>query len=318
MKIFRTVSIITLSSILCLGLLAGCAGGKKEAAGGGEMEAAKKTIRVGYSTPSLANQFWNRVSEGLKEEAGKSGVEVVVADAQGDSGKQLSDMEDLIQKKVDAILISPWDTDTAASCIRKANRAGIPVIVVDIGTSGGDYAAFIVSDNKEGGRMAGRYIAEKLGGKGKAVHIQCQLGARNAQLRGEGFEEVVKEAGIEIAAKQPADSRRDLGMTVMENILQSNPDVSAVFAQNDEMALGALRAIETGGKKGRILVVGFDGNDDALAAIRDGGMAASVGQRPEEMGRIALRTAVKVINGETVEKEIFVPVELITKETLDK
>ena len=103
----------------------------------------------------------------------------------------------------------------------------------------------------------------------------------------------------------------------MENILQGNPDVSAVFAQNDEMALGALRAIETGGKKGEILVVGFDGNEDALAAIREGGMAASVGQQPEEMGRIAMETALKVINGEPVEKDIFIPVKLITKDTLE-
>jgi len=280
--------------------------------------AGSKKMRVGYSTPALSNQFWNRVTAGIKNEAIKNGVDVVVADAQGDSGKQLSDIEDLIQKNVSAILISPWDTDTAASCLKKANRAKIPVIVVDIGTSGGEYAAFIVSDNKEGGRMAGRYIAEKLGDKGKAVHIQCQLGARNAQLRGEGFEEIMKEKGIPIVAKQPADSRRDLGMSVMENILQGNPDVNAVFAQNDEMALGALRAIETSGKKGKIMVVGFDGNDDAISAIKDGGMSASVGQQPEEMGKIALDTALKVLKKEKVNKEIFVPVKLITKESLEQ
>ena len=294
--------------VIAIGLVLGVCGCAKK----------KQTtiIRIGYSTPALTNQYWNRVSSGIKEEAKKNGVEVIVADAQGDSGKQLSDVEDLVQKRVAAILISPWDTDTAASCIKKANRAKIPVIVVDIGTSGGEYAAFIISDNREGGRMAGRYIAEKLGGKGKVVHIQCQLGARNAQMRGEGFEEIMKQKGIAIAAKQPADSRRDLGMTVMENILQANPDVNAVFAQNDEMALGALRAIETSGKKGKILIVGFDGNDDALKAVQDGGMAATIGQQPEEMGRIALQTALKVIKHEPVKKEIFVPVKLITKETL--
>jgi ribose transport system substrate-binding protein len=310
MKRFAVISLaVTLGLAL---LICGCSK-KKEAAG-----AAAAKIRVGYSTPALTNQFWNRVSAGVQEEGKKNGVEVLVADAQGDSGKQLSDVEDLVQKQVSVLLISPWDTDTAASCIKKANRAGIPVVIVDIGTSGGDYAAFIVSDNKEGGRMAGRFVAEKLGGGGKVAHIQCQLGARNAQLRGEGFEEIMKEKGIQIVAKQPADSRRDLGMSVMENILQTNPDLSAVFAQNDEMALGAARAIETNGKKGKIIVVGFDGNDDALAAIRGGGMAASVGQQPEEMGRIAMRTALDITKKKTVQKEIFVPVKLITKETLDK
>lgn len=306
--------LLVVAVALCCGLLvtAGCS--KKKGGEGGKASG----VRIGYSVPALSNQFWGRVANGVKDAGAKNGAEIVVVDAQGDSGKQLSDIEDLIQKRVSAILISPWDTDTAASCIKAANRAKIPVIVVDIGTSGGDYAAFIVSDNKEGGRIAGRYIAEKLGNKGEVAHIQCQLGARNAQLRGDGFEEIMKEKGIKIVAKQPADSRRDLGMTVMENILQKNPNLGAVFAQNDEMALGALRAIETGGKKGKILVVGFDGNDDAVKAIKDGGMAASVAQQPEEMGRIALETALKVLKGDKVEKEIYVPVTLITKETLDK
>lgn len=305
-RIITLAFTLALASAVALGVC-GCKKGK---------DGGKAKIRIGYTTPALSNQYWNRVRAGIEEEAKKNGVEVVVLDAQGDSGKQLSDMEDLVQKNVDAILISPWDTDTAATCLKKANRAKIPVIVVDIGTSGGDYASFIISDNKEGGRMAGKFIAEKLGSNGKAVHIQCQLGARNAQLRGDGFEEVMKEKGIPIVAKQPADSRRDLGMSVMENILQGNPDVNAVFAQNDEMALGAIRAIETGGKKGKIIVVGFDGNDDAVAAIKSGSMAASVGQQPEEMGRIALQTALKAIKGEKVEKQIFVPVKLITKDTL--
>ena len=304
-RLLTTTIMIALVSAVALGVC-GCA----------KKKGGKAKLRIGYTTPALSNQYWNRVRAGIEEEAKKNGVELVVLDAQGDSGKQLSDMEDLVQKGVDAILISPWDTDTAATCLKKANRAKIPVIVVDIGTSGGDYASFIISDNKEGGRMAGRYIAEQLGGKGKAVHIQCQLGARNAQLRGDGFEEIMNKEGIPIVAKQPADSRRDLGMSVMENILQGNPDVNAVFAQNDEMALGAIRAIETGGKKGKIIVVGFDGNDDAVAAIKSGSMAASVGQQPEEMGRIALRTALKAIKGEKVEKQIFVPVKLLTKDTL--
>ncbi len=304
--------IAMISAVMMLAAAMLFSGGCAKKKGGSE----KPKVVIGYSTPALTNQYWNRVSNGIQEEAKKNNIEVIVADAQNDSGKQLSDVEDLIMKQVSVLLISPWDTDTAASCIKKANRAKIPVVIVDIGTSGGEYTAFIISDNKEGGRIAGRFIAEQLGNKGKVVHIQCQLGARNAQLRGEGFEEIMKEKGITIAAKQPADSKRDLGMTVMENILQKNPDVNAVFAQNDEMALGAARAIDTGGKKGKILVVGFDGNDDAISAIKDGSMAATVGQQPEEMGKIAVQTSLKIINKEQFDKDIFVPVKLITKDTI--
>ena len=267
----------------------------------------KAGIKIGYSVPSMSNQFWVRVAKGVQDEAKKGGVPVIVVDAQDDSGKQLSGIEDLIQKRVSVILISPWDTDTAASAIKKANKAGIPVIVVDIGTSGGKYESFIISNNQEGGRLAGRYVAGKLNNKGSYAHIQCQLGARNARLRGQGFEEIMKQKGLTKAAEQPADSKRNLGMSVMEDILVKHGGIDAVFAENDEMALGALQAIEAAAKKHssreskKIIVVGFDGNDDALKAIKDGRMAASVGQQPEEMGRIAVTTAIKIIKKDKVE-----------------
>jgi ribose transport system substrate-binding protein len=161
-------------------------------------------------------------------------------------------------------------------------------------------------------------MVKALNGKGKVAHIQCQLGAVNAQKRGQGFEEALKGTNVKVVVKRPADSRRDKALQVMEDILQRHPDLDGVFAQNDEMALGALQAIEAAGKLGKIKVIGFDGNKDALEAIKAGKMLATVAQQPEEMGKMAVDIALKVLKGEKVEKNIYVPVKLVTKENVDE
>ncbi len=309
---------VLLISTSLLFFLLGC--GKKQAKERVETEMVKvgKEIVLGYSTPALNNTFWIRVTNGIKEECNKRGVKVIITDAQDNPNKQLNDVEDLIQKKVDTLLISPYESDPVVPAVQSANRANIPVIIVDIGTSGGEYASLIISDNIKGGRLAGEYMVKALQGKGKVAHIQCQLGAVNAQKRGQGFEETLKGTGVKVVVKRPANSRRDLAMQVMEDILQRHPDLDGVFAQNDEMALGALQAIEAAGKLGKIKVIGFDGNKDALEAIKKGKMLATIAQQPEEMGKMAVDIALKVLRGEKVEKDIYVPVRLVTKENVDE
>ncbi|MBC7326851.1 substrate-binding domain-containing protein [bacterium] len=307
---------LVLSFLLIPLLFFGC--GKKQTAKEEVGEKKGREIVLGYSTPALNNTFWIRVTNGINEECNKRGVKVIVTDAQDNPNKQLSDVEDLIQKKVDALLISPYESDPIVPAVQSANRANIPVIIVDIGTSGGEYASLIISDNIKGGKLAGEYMVKVLNGEGKVAHIQCQLGAVNAQKRGQGFEEALKGTGVKVVAKRPADSRRDLAMKVMEDILQRHPDLDGVFAQNDEMALGALQAIEAAGKLGKIKVIGFDGNKDALEAIKAGKMLATVAQLPEEMGKMAVDVALKVLKGEKVEKNIYVPVTLVTKENVDE
>lgn len=288
----------------------------------GKKQAVKKeggeSFTIGYSTPALNNTFWIRVTKGIREECDKKGIKVIVADAQDNPYKQLNDVDDLIQKKVDVLLISPYESDPIVPAVKSANKAGIPVVIVDIGVSGGEYASLIISDNYKGGQLAGEFLKKVLKGKGTVAHIQCQLGAVNAQKRGQGFEDALKGTQIKIVAKRPADSRRDLAMQVMEDILQKHPNLDAVFAQNDEMALGALQAIEAVGKVGKIKVIGFDGNKDALEAIKAGKMLATVAQQPEEMGKMAVDIALKVLKGEKVDKEIYVPVQLVTKENVDE
>jgi ribose transport system substrate-binding protein len=273
---------------------------------------AKKKIVLGYSVQDLGNQYWVTVAEGIKSRAKEVGADVVVLDARTDPNKQLSQIEDLLQKKVDVLLLSPWDPDSASTGVKAANKKKVPVVVLDVGVSSGKIETFIVSDNLKGGEIAGDYIVELIGGKGKVAHIQCQLGYKIPALRGEGFTKVMTSKNITIAAKQPADSQRSLGLTVMQNIIQAHPDLKAVFCENDEMALGAMEAIKAARKA--IKVIGFDGTDDAITSIKKGEMSGTVAQQPYEMGRMGVDAALKVLKHQKLSPVTYVPVKLITKD----
>jgi ribose transport system substrate-binding protein len=273
----------------------------KAASGEGE-------VKVGLSISTLNNPFFVTLKEGAEEEAKAKGVEIVVANAQDDSAKQISDIEDLIQQGVDVLLINPTDSAAVSAGIESANSANIPVITLDRTADGGEVVAHIASDNIAGGKMAGDFILEQLGKKGKVVEIEGLPGSSAARERGEGFHQSVDAVSdIEVAAKQTADFDRAKGLTVMENILQGNKDIQAVFAHNDEMALGALQAVEAAGLTD-VIVVGFDATEDAVKAVEEGRMTATVAQKPAVIGQKGIDTAIQVANGEEV--EAFIPVEL--------
>jgi ribose transport system substrate-binding protein len=298
-----------LTALLVVGLIAGCS-----SQSGLEQQEEKQDdgVTIGFSISTLNNPFFVTLKEGAEKAAKEAGAELIVVDAQDDSAKQLSDVEDLIQKKVDILLINPTDSHAVSSAVESANQAGIPVITVDREAEGGETVAHIASDNVSGGKMAGEYILEQLGGKGNIVELEGIPGTSAARDRGKGFHEAVDgEPGVKVVASQPADFNRAKGLNVMENILQSHKDIQAVFAHNDEMALGALEAIKAAKKE--ILVVGFDAIEDAVKAVEKGDMAATIAQKPEEMGRIAAEVAVKAAKGEKVEKFYPVELELITK-----
>ena len=262
---------------------------------------------------TLNNPFFVSLKEGAEKAAKTAGAELIVVDAQDDTAKQISGIEDLIQKKVSVILINPTDSDAVVSAVESANQAGIPVITVDRAANGGTVVTHIASDNVKGGQMAGDYILKAIGGKGNIVELQGKAGTSAARDRGEGFHKAVDgKDGVKVVASQPADFDRAMGLSVMENILQSNSDIQAVFAHNDEMALGAVQAIEAAGKKG-IIVVGFDATADAVSAVNAGTMSATVAQKPELIGQQAVETAVKVAGGEKVPTAIPVELELVTK-----
>lgn len=263
---------------------------------------------IGFSVSTLNNPFFVTLTEGAKSAAAEQGAELVVVDAGDDAAKQTSDIEDLVSRNVGVLIVNPVDSDAVAPAVKSAMSRGIKVIAVDRGVNGVEVDCQIASDNVDGARMATEYLKELIGEGAKVAELQGVPGASATIDRGEGFHQVA-DVSLEVAASQSANFNRAEGMTVMENILQSEGAVKGVFAHNDEMALGAVEAVAASGKD--IKIVGFDATDDAQKAVRDGKMAATVAQKPDKMGQTAIETALRMMAGETVEKSIPVEVELI-------
>ncbi|KZL12591.1 D-ribose-binding periplasmic protein precursor [Pseudovibrio axinellae] len=271
---------------------------------------AQDTLALVVST--LNNPFFVTLKEGAEARANELGYKIVVLDSQNDPAKELANVEDVLSKDVALLLINPTDSDAVSSSIRAANNKNVPVITLDRGASRGKVISHVASDNVFGGEMAGQLIVETLGNKGKVVELEGVPGTSAARDRGQGFNKAIAGApDIEIVAVQPADFDRTKGLNVMENILQAQPEVNAVFAHNDEMALGAIKAIEAANRD--VLVVGFDGTSDGVKAVEEGAMLATVAQQAGMIGLIGVDTADKVLKGETVETYTPVALKLVTK-----
>lgn len=271
----------------------------------------KEDFTVGFVISTQTNPFFVSLKNGAEAKAKELGIELIVLDSQDDSAKAAANMEDLITRGVDLILVNPTDSDAIVNSVMLANDEGIPVITVDRAANGGEVLSYIASDNIAGGKMAAEFIIEQLGGSGKVVELEGIAGTNAARERGEGFNEGIEGTELEVVAKQTADFDRVKGLEVMENILQSQPEIDAVFAHNDEMALGALEAIKASGRD--IIVVGFDATDDAVASVEAGELAATVAQQPELIGEMGIDAAVRYLKGETIEDNVPVELKLITK-----
>lgn len=308
-KLFKGLLLLTLMMVV----LAACSTKAPETSDSKKEGEKDEAIKIGLSISTLNNPFFVSLKEGAEAEAKAAGAEIIVVDAQNDSAKQVSDIEDLIQKGIDVLLVNPTDSAAVTAAIESANSSDIPVITVDRSADGGEVVAHIASDNVAGGQMAGDFILEKLGNKGKVVELEGIAGSSAARERGEGFHKSIDAVSdITVVAKQAADFDRAKGLSVMENILQANKDIQAVFAHNDEMALGAVEALQAAGLKD-VLVVGFDATEDAVKAVEAGTMAATVAQKPNVIGEQGVKTAVKVAAGEKVDEFIPVELELIKK-----
>lgn len=270
---------------------------------------AKDTIALVIST--LDNPFFVSLKEGAESKAKELGYELIVLDSQNNPAKELANVEDITVRGANVILINPADSDAVGNAVAIANSKKIPVITLDRKANKGEVVSHIASDNVAGGQMAGDFIADKLGDKAKVIQLEGIAGTSAARERGEGFANAVKSHQFNLLTSQPADFDRTKGLNVMENLLTAQPDVQAVFAQNDEMALGALRAIQASGKN--ILLVGFDGTDDGLQAIKAGKMAATIAQQPDVIGAQGVETAAKVLKGESVPVAIPVPLKVISE-----
>jgi len=271
-------------------------------------------LKIGMSVSTLNNPFFVQLRQGAQAEAKRQGVSLTVGDAQNDASQQTNQVQNYVGQGMKAIIINPVDSDAAAPAVQAANREKIPVVAADRGVNKAQVAQLVASDNVAGGKDAARQLAKVMGGKGTIAWIQGQAGTSASRERGQGFAEGLKDfPGIQVAAKQPADFDRTKGLDVMTNIMQAHPDITGVFAENDEMALGAVKAL--GGKSGKqVKVVGFDGTPDGIKAVQAGTMNASVAQQPRLLGQIAVQNAVKAARGDRIEANYAVPVKVATPE----
>jgi ribose transport system substrate-binding protein len=298
---------VLLLAVLATALAASCQRGGD--GGGG--------ARIGLSVSTLNNPFFVTLRDGAQGAADEAGAELIISDAQNDTAQQQDDIQNFVTQQVNAILVNPVDSDAVVPAIEAANQANIPVIALDRGASGGEIASTIASDNVQGGNLAGEELI-RLVGSGSVAQLEGIPGAEPARDRGQGFQEAIDaQNSVEVVASQTANFDRAEGLNVTENILQANPGIVGIFAQNDEMALGAVQAL--GGSAGEeVKVVGFDAIEDALSAIQDGTMNATVAQQPAEIGSLGVENAISVINDESVEENIPVEVQLVTPDNVSE
>ena len=217
-----------------------------------------------------------------------------------------------------AVIVNPTDSDAMAPAVKQLTDAKIPVVAVDRAVNNAEVSSYIASDNVGGGKQAAKALSEAIHGEGEILVLQGKTGSSASRERGKGFDEGLKDnPNIKVVAKQTAEFERAKGLDVTTNLLQAHPNVKAIFAENDEMALGAIEAL--GSKAGKdVKVIGFDGAEDALKAIKDGRMYASIAQQPVKMAEQAVIEASKLLKGETATKKMQVEVVAATKENVDK
>jgi len=287
--------------------------GKKQAGTGG----GKQLYTVGVTLLTKEHPFYQELEAAMRETAAEHNVKLNIQSAQFEMEKQQSQIENFITQHVDALVICPVDSDTIGGAITRANKAGIPVFTADIAANSGDVICHVASDNVEGGRVAGGYMAKLLKGKGKIIIIDHPK-VMSVVDRTKGFVEAIsKYPGIKIVAKPPGDGERTTSMNVMENMLQSHPEIDGVFAINDSTALGALAALRQA-KRNDVVIVGYDADPEAREEILKGGpLKADAVQYPRKIGSTTIEMVVKHLNGEKVPKKVPVEVGIIDKASLE-
>ncbi|MCK1236249.1 substrate-binding domain-containing protein [Streptococcus uberis] len=306
-----------LSMVLLLGACGKTGLGNSSASSSKEVtKKAAKDLKLGVSISTTNNPYFVAMKDGLDKFAGQKKVSLKVADAQDDAARQADDIQNFISQNVDAILINPVDSKAVVSSIKAANSANIPVILIDRGSEGGDVLTTVASDNVEAGKMAAEFVVKELGEKAKAFELSGVPGASATVDRGKGFNKIAKTK-LDILSSQSANFDRAKALNTAQNMIQGHKDVQVIFAQNDEMALGAAQAVKSAGLKD-ILIVGIDGQPDAHDAIKNGDITATIAQQPAKMGEIAIQAAIDHYQGKKVKKTTVSPIYLVTKETVDQ
>ncbi|MDR0380867.1 MAG: substrate-binding domain-containing protein [Oscillospiraceae bacterium] len=274
---------------------------------------------IGFSVYDMQYEFFQIMEKGTRAEIERLGYKYQLHDQKGDETEMVTGAINLINSGIQALIISPCKPEALSSIVAAAKEKNIPVVVDDIGGGGADYDAIVISNCYQGGQQAADYAAELLTGKEgskKVAIIKCEPEAVYAIRRGEGFKANIAAAGYNVVAEVSGHSKSEEGYSIMQDLLASNPDLVAVFAENDPMAVGAANALADAGRSD-VIVIGFNNDPEAVDAMKNGIMAATVAQYPDEMGKLTVQLADKFINGETVNyddpatREIFAAVKLI-------
>ncbi len=299
-------------TFLCLtALLTGC-GSSNETKPGDD-----KKLVVGVSMLSMQNEFIVNVHDQIAKKAEEAGVELITVDAERSALKQVEQVESFIAQNVDAIIMNPCEVEASSPAVTKALAAKIPIINVNSETSAKP-SAFVGSDDVESARIAMKFLADKLGGKGNVLMMHGYMGQAAQIKREQGAREVLKQyPGLKLMAHQTAEWDRAKAMDLMENWIQSyGSQINAVFAHNDEMGLGAVKALTDAGLKNKVVVVSIDAIPDALQAVQKGELDATVFQNAQQQGAKAIEAALKIVKGQAYEKETLIPFQLVTKANL--
>jgi ribose transport system substrate-binding protein len=303
-------------------VLTGCST-PSDGGGGGD-----ESISVGFSVYDMQYEFFQAMEAGTKEAVEAQGWEYTLHDEKSDENEMVTGAIALLDSGIDVLIISPFKPDALGSIVDHAKELGVPVIVDDIGGGGTAYDAIVVSDNHDGGVQAADYIDATLQelaiASKKVVSITCQPDAVYAAQRNIGYEDQIESLGYTVATSLSGDSDATKAYTIMKDALAKDPDVAAVFACNDDMAVAASNAIADAGKvPGKdIVVVGYNGDPSALEAIQAGTVNATVAQDPHGMGALTVDLAKTVLDGGTIEfgneenREVYNPVTLVTSDNV--
>jgi ribose transport system substrate-binding protein len=280
---------------------------------------AADKVAVGLAVANLQADFFNQIKESVERSAKEQGIEVITVDAKGDSATQVSQIQDLLTRQVKALIYIPAGATAAGVPVKAAKAAGVPVIAVDRNPPDAPGDTFIATDSVGAARELGEHVCKITGGKGKVGVIQGQLGTTPELDRDKGFTEALAKCpGLEVAAKQASNMwMQDEGFAIAQDMLQRHPDVTVFFGRADALALGAAQAVKVANVGEKIWVVGFDGDRAGLEAVKSGVLDATMTQRTQHMGRLALQSALDLVQGKSVPKEQLQPATLTVKENVD-
>ncbi len=287
-------------------LAGGCSGGKP----------VERKPRVAVVVKALDSEFWLQVKNGVEKAAADNPhleVSIMAPPREIDIDQQVALLENQVAKKVAALVVAPAGVAQVLPVLERARSAQIAVILVDTDAAWEGKLSYVGTDNRLGGRLAGEHLVKRLNGRGRVALITGIPGVEAHEARAAGFREALAAApGIRIVAEQPANSERALAMSVTENLLTSHPQLDALFATSDQMALGALEAVSARGRAGKIELVAFDAGKEVLAQIQAGRIGAAVAQKPFEMGRLSVDTAARALRGEKIERRVDTGTALVT------